>query len=273
MNRISHGDMTVDAVITAPPSLSQPRDPRAMVRSWLHRCDRAWTAGPELWRECYRVMKPGAHLVCVADTTAADLLSMAIRLGGFEIRDAVGYARAGGEGIAWTPVIVARRPPHGTVTENVLAYGTGALHIDAVRVGTSRPPTQARSFTAWRRAEGRTDLQKPDNDTDTDKGRWPANLVHDGSAPVLDRFDSFGERAGGQFPAKAGSLGLNGIYGRSKGLVQEPRDMDSGSISRFFFSAPDRETLLAWFHRMVCPPGGIVVDPFKGQSAPIGGWS
>jgi len=257
----SHAPMTVDAVITVPPSLPALDAPTA-IRRWLTN-DSDWVAGPHVWRACFVAMKPGAHLVCIADTVSADLLSLAIRLSGFELRDVVGYAHDDGDEIGWTPIILARRPLHGTVTENVIRFGTGALNIDAGRIGTSRPPTQARAFTAWRRAEGRSDLQVPVNDTDTEKGRWPANVVHDASPQVIARFDSFGERQGGQFPAKAGSLGLHGIYGRSKGLVQDSRDMDSGSIARYFRQAPDLTAVVEWLRVMVCPPNAVVLDPFE----------
>lgn len=49
----------------------------------------SWVPGPELWRELYRVLKPGAHLLVFAGTRTADLMSLALRLAGFECRDTV----------------------------------------------------------------------------------------------------------------------------------------------------------------------------------------
>ena len=43
----------------------------------------SWVPGPEVWRECYRVLKPGGYLLCFASTRTTDLMSMAIRLAGF----------------------------------------------------------------------------------------------------------------------------------------------------------------------------------------------
>lgn len=76
------------------------------------------------------------------------------------------------------PIVVARKPLSGTVAATVLAHGTGALNIDGCRIGSTRPPTTGTGTSpAWRAAEGRTDHQERENDTDTAKGRWPSNVV------------------------------------------------------------------------------------------------
>jgi site-specific DNA-methyltransferase (adenine-specific) len=62
-----------------------------MGRSWD-----AWVPGPELWREVYRVMKPGAYLACFAGTRTADLMGIAIRLAGFRAIDTVHWAHLQG---------------------------------------------------------------------------------------------------------------------------------------------------------------------------------
>lgn len=56
----------------------------------------AWPPGPEAWRECLRILKPGGHLLAFAGTRSMDLMSMAIRLAGFELRDSIGYASEDG---------------------------------------------------------------------------------------------------------------------------------------------------------------------------------
>lgn len=47
----------------------------------------AWVPGPEVWKECFRALKPGAHLLAFAGTRTSDLMSIAIRLAGFEARE------------------------------------------------------------------------------------------------------------------------------------------------------------------------------------------
>lgn len=103
---------SVDAVITDPPyglSDHRPEDVAACLRAWLAgeaykprkrgfmgRSWDAWVPGPEVWRECYRVLKPGGHLAAFAGSRTADLMGMAVRLAGFEIRDTLIWSYASG---------------------------------------------------------------------------------------------------------------------------------------------------------------------------------
>ena len=234
-------DASVDSVVTDP-----PYELGFMGKGW----DASGIAyNVEVWKQCFRVLKPGGHLLAFGGTRTYHRIAVAIEDAGFEIRDSihwtygsgfpkslniskaidkaagaereiVGYSKGvvvednqgyggiarGGVGVEqksadipvtapstpdaqkWNgwgtalkpshePVIVARKPVIGTVANNVLTYGTGALNIDGTRVGTNRPPTSEQPFTALRAMEGRTDLQKPTPDERTDVGRWPANTI------------------------------------------------------------------------------------------------
>jgi DNA modification methylase len=95
---------SVDAIVCDPPyGLGEPPDPRALLTDWLaeakhepgsksgfmgHDWDRS-VPGPEVWVECHRVLKPGGHLVAFAGSRTIDLMGLAIRLAGFEIRDSL----------------------------------------------------------------------------------------------------------------------------------------------------------------------------------------
>lgn len=102
---------SVDSIVTDPPyglSNHSMQDVMDCLRAWLdgreyihgkkgfmgHSWD-GWVPGPEIWREALRVLKPGGHLLCFAGTRTMDLMSMAIRLGGFELRDNIGFANEG----------------------------------------------------------------------------------------------------------------------------------------------------------------------------------
>lgn len=93
---------------------------------------------------------------------------------------------------ALEPITVARKPLTGTVADNVLAHGTGALNIDGCRVGTetrtnaSRPRADRNGFVDG--FVGGTQSQAHEH------GRWPANLIHDGSEEVLAGFPSSAAR-------------------------------------------------------------------------------
>jgi len=152
---------------------------------------------------------------------------------------------------SWEPIALARKPLEGTVAANVLAHGAGALNIDRCRIESGGVETL---------------------------GRWPANIVHDGSPEVVSAFPDVGLSRGGQ--ASLGAFRGGAIYGAGRD-EREARDAgygDSGSAARFFYSAKadadDRlgskhptvkpVDLMQWLCRLVTPPGGTVLDPFAG---------
>lgn len=47
----------------------------------------SFVPGPRVWRQCWRVMKPGAHGIVFAGTRTVDLMAISLRLAGFEVRD------------------------------------------------------------------------------------------------------------------------------------------------------------------------------------------
>ncbi len=174
---------------------------------------------------------------------------------------------------AWEPIVLARKPLIGTVAENVLKHGTGGLNIDGCRIAGSKPDTT-------RGAGGQNGRYGPigaqGRIIDDGLGRWPANLVHDGSPEVLAAFPSVGDS---HPPDNAGSIRSNKIYGADIA----PRSFhsgfsDSGSAARFFYTAKadsdDRlgskhptvkpVDLMQWLVRLITPPGGVVLDPFAG---------
>lgn len=96
-------DNSVDSCVTDPPyGLSREPDIVEVLTKWLdgedyhHRgggfMGKTWDSfvpGPSVWREVYRVLKPGSHLLCFAGTRTQDLMTISLRLAGFEIRDVV----------------------------------------------------------------------------------------------------------------------------------------------------------------------------------------
>ncbi|MBC9785926.1 site-specific DNA-methyltransferase [Heliobacterium chlorum] len=103
-------DNSVDSCVTDPPyGLSKEPNITEVLTNWLAGEDyNHWSGGfmgetwdsfvpsPELWREVYRVMKPGSHLLCFAGTRTQDLMTMALRLAGFEIRDVIEWLYTSG---------------------------------------------------------------------------------------------------------------------------------------------------------------------------------
>lgn len=175
---------------------------------------------------------------------------------------------------ALEPICLARKPMIGTTAENVLAHGTGAINIDACRVGQREKPkiTDPKQTS---NTYGSIDV--PGGKLLPD-ARWPANVLHDGSDEVLAAFpDSNGAR-GEVRGTEASETGQNGIYNRFARVESGPIRGDEGSAARFFFSAKADASdrlgskhptvkpvgLMQWLCRLITPRGGTVLDPFAG---------
>jgi site-specific DNA-methyltransferase (adenine-specific) len=197
---------------------------------------------------------------------------------------------------AFEPVVLARKPLIGTVAQNVLEHGTGALNIDGCRIGISdsdaeamkrvNTPGSGRFKTTHGSAYG---VYGPSKAMDTTRGRWPANVTLD-------------EDAAAMLDEQTGNVSYNpsGVFGKQRG--DQPKDTpaafairldgdgvfgygDRGGPSRFFYCAKaskkDRNTngaanthptvkptaLMRWLIRLATPPGGIILDPFGGSGS------
>ena len=173
---------------------------------------------------------------------------------------------------ACEPWVLARKPLTGTVAENVLQHGTGAINIDGCRVGSD---TRSRSRSTGELVSANLSMAGGNYAREivgTVEGRWPANIAHDGSDEVLAAFPDSDSGSG------SGS-GSGGIWSASTGKPAGPTYGDgAGSAARFFYSAKadahDRVgskhptvkpvDLMQWLVRLVTPKDGLVLDPFAG---------
>ena len=140
---------------------------------------------------------------------------------------------------ALEPITVARKPLDGTVAENVLEWGTGAINVDGCRVDTGEPWKRSTPYKDDIRggslhAAKRESIYEVGPQRGSDSGRWPANLIHDGSEEVVEVFPEVG---GGKF-AQSGyrvggkskhSVGINGTKNAPD------KYGDTGSAARFFY--------------------------------------
>lgn len=379
MNKLIFGDNTetlkslpansVDAVITdSPYGLGKEPDAVKCLQDWIdhgyHEIKGAGFMGkhwdafvpqPLLWKECFRVLKPGGYLLSFFGTRTYDWGTLAIRLAGFEIRDCIfwvygsGFPKsldiskaidkaAGAEreilsigrtdkrlipgadqdktgswikdnGRTYThtveapatddakkwngygtalkpacePICVARKPLEGTVIENVLKWGVGGINIDAGRVEFEGKPPSGSGNTSKNAGIIYGVFNGNGGNISSDKGRWPANIIHDGSDDVL-----------GLFPAKAGQAvkkSYQGIAAKFDGKYNNgetyegdnrPRPAaidDLGSAARFFYCAKASPAeragrkhptikplaLMKYLVEVFCPPGGVCLDPHIGS--------
>lgn len=184
---------------------------------------------------------------------------------------------------AWEPIIVARKPLIGTVAQNVLEYGTGAINIDGCRVGTTKRVPGILSTTenqVFGKGLGSYCQTGEESGHNPNIGRWPANLIHDGSDEVVELFpESRGQQ--GNVKGTENSTPAKNTYGKYERTPSLKRD-DSGSAARFFYCAKSSKKdrgennshptvkptdLMRYLVRLVTPPKGIVLDPFMGSGS------
>lgn len=309
-------DNSIDSCVTDPPyGLS------FMGKSWDYDVPKT-----EIWKEVYRVLKPGAHLLAFFGSRTYHRGVVQIEDAGFEIRDQIMWLYGSGfpkslnvgkaidkeadvtkkeegknsfgdyagewdltepatdEAKKWEgwgtalkpahePIVVARKPiSEKTVAKNVLKYGTGALNIDGSRV-EGRERTEYGLEKSIRSQKNTYSIPSVSANFDSNKGRWPANVIHDGSDEVVSLFPETKSNGGG--------TSSTGFWQRDD-RRQPIASGDQGSAARFFYCAKasksDREQgnnhptvkpteLMKYLCRLVTPKNGIILDPFMGSGS------
>jgi len=198
---------------------------------------------------------------------------------------------------AHEPICLARKPIDGTVANNVIKWGVGGINIDATRVCVECGNDDATEL-----------LDKcMDCVEGAPQGRFPANLIHDGSQQVLDLFPKTGVSQGG----RSGNVNaFEGGFGAEHYGDEKPGYGDKGSAARFFYcpkankkdrndgckDLPDKEwrnegaaipergdrpflssknnhptvkptELMRYLCRLITPTNGTVLDPFNGSGS------
>ena len=208
----------------------------------------------DVWRLVLRALKPGGHLVAFGGSRTYHRLACAIEDAGFAIRDQIiwlygsGFPKSLNIGNGWgtalkpahEPAVLARKPFKGTVADNVAEHGTGGVNVDGGRVGHGEPViTTVRTAprcSGITMAGGVRGGKQSQMASASPSGRWPANVMHDGSDAVAGVFPDAA-------PAKASARGVyhGNIYGGGKGLsgpdTHRGHTDSGGSAARFFYCA------------------------------------
>lgn len=221
----------------------------------------------EDWQRALRVLKPGGHLVSFAGRRTYHRVCVNIEDAGFEMRDMLTWLF----GTGYVSSKALPKPAHEPIILARKPGGSTWLGIDAAR---------------------------------TETGRWPCDVVHDGSAVVEEIFPQDTKSGGG----RKGEDGLRsyvnrknancfgpfkgtgGVYDpeRDAVYVTTPTYHDSGSASRYFYcvraSRNDRNeglpagminthscvkpvNLMRWLARLTTPPGGVILDQYAGSGS------
>lgn len=271
----SIADASIDSVVTDPPyalvsivkrfggenaapSTDKSGESGPYMRASAGFMGQQWDTGEtafavEFWAEVFRVLKPGGHVVAFSGTRTYHRLAAAIEDSGFEIRDQLAWVygtgfpkshtiKAGefaGWGTAlkpaWEPIALARKPLIGTVAANVLQHRTGAINVEGCRIGAERLAAQEAGQARLGTFE-REGMITPER-----VGRFPANILHDGSPEVV-----------GKFPD-----------GAARFFYSAKADSDDRLASKHPTVKP--VNLMQWLCRLVTPRGGVVLDPFAGS--------
>lgn len=305
-------------------SVEAGRYSRSLRDAWAFQ---EWCA--EWAAECLRVLKPGGFLLAFGGSRTWHRLVCAVEDAGFEVRDSIAWLYGSGfpksvdvarainarpmhgepvSSAAWEgwgtslkpgfePCAVARRPLDGTVADNVLAHGVGAIHVDACRI-----PMSERDANAINAKHAGMDVASYKRPTGTSLnlsvrpmplqaarahqgGRWPTNVVLDEKvARALDA--GAPQSVSRQGKPRAAARSGEGWGMRATGAEYD----DRGGPSRFFpvfryeakASADERPSvggvshptvkpiaLMRWLVRLVTPYGGVVLDPFAGSGTTI----
>jgi DNA modification methylase len=225
----------------------------------------AWTSA---WAtEVLRVLKPGGWLAAFGTPRTFHRLVAGIEDAGFDVRDqllwlygqGVPKSRSRSDGLgtnlkpAYEPILLARKPFDGTLDANLAANGTGALQIDAARVPR----------------------------VDGERGFWPANVVlshSEGCQPARCEKNCPAALIDRQYPKEHA---LTRLFYTPKASRQEreagcetlplkqisiyPRGGDTVRSVRNVHPTVKPLELMRWLTRLLCPPGGTVLDHFAGS--------
>ena len=291
---------------------------------------------PETWELALKLLKPGGHLLAFSASRNYHRMAVAIEDAGFEIRDQMmwlygsGFPKSQNVGDGWgsalkpahEPIVMARKQlSEKSIKENVLKHGTGAINIDGCRVegnDAKYPDTNPDFRDQGKKSKEAIGIDKlsfgqvqnaerTEKSVDTPEGRFPANVMHDGSDVIVNQFPEGAK--GSTAPRKRDTVGM---FGMPNDATSEYAD--EGSAARFFYcpktskserhgGLDDHETsvgangnkwtdqdyrkgetkptterknthptvkpveLMKYLCRLVTPKGGTVLDPFMGSGS------
>ena len=293
----------------------------------------------ELWKEVYRVLKAGGHILSFAGSRTYHRMAVNIEDAGFEIRDMLGWlygsgfpkshnigkavdklqgnkrevlgtekrlmqpSNSMGGGVdgakmgertiskgnsqwegwgtalkpAHEPIVMARKPFNTSVAENVLTHGTGGINIDDCRVGTDGGTKKIDTENCRESLGKYGDGLNGGKVQSLNEGRFPANIIHDGSEEVLEVFQ---ESSRFFYCAKASkaerNMGLDHYEEKqvTDGNIRTNQDTartfgDNSAKRKNYHPTVKPIKLMEYLVKLVTPKEGIVLEPFAGSGTTL----
>ena len=207
----------------------------------------------ETWELAMKLLKPGGHLLAFSASRNYHRMAAAIEDAGFEIRDQImwlygsGFPKSLNLGDGWgtalkpahEPIVMARKFIEGTNKNNREKYGTGGINIDGCRIeGDTNLKTRVRKAgSEFGQNSGWNDHKNVDTIYNPSKGRFPANVMHDGLQEEWARF----------------------FYCPKVSKSERGEDNTHPTVKP--------QELMKYLCRLVTPKGGTVLDPFMGSGS------
>lgn len=291
---------SLEALVTDPPyglSKMTTENIQECLTNWLsgekytHKekgfMNKAWDSfvpSPDLWKEVYRVLKPGAHGLVFAGSRTQDLMSVSLRLAGFEVRDtlmwvygsgfpkshnvSLGIQKIDSENTSWDgwgtalkpayePIILVRKPPNGSIAQNTLEYGCGGINIDATRIQYGEDENI--NFDAIHRQQadprekgwsGHVATVGTEIKMFKESGRFPANVMID---DYIDQEEMKRYFYCAKASKKEREAGLSHIDSKRANTHPTVKPL----------------ALMRYLVKLVVPPSGTALDPFCGSGSTL----
>ena len=268
MQKLIDDGVQVDSIVTDPPyhlqsivdrfgkegsAPAQHGTDGAFARASKGFMGQEWDGGDiafrqETWELAMKLLKPGGHLLAFSASRNYHRMAVAIEDAGFEIRDQLmwlygsGFPKSHNLGDGWgtalkpahEPIVMARKFIEGTNKNNREKYGTGGINIDGCRVKGKDNPVK------WTKPRGgiwKTDFNAKAELVENEKGRFPANVMHDGLEEEWARY------------------------------FYSPKANNSEKGEGNTHPTVKPQELMKYLCRLVTPKDGTVLDPFMGSGS------
>lgn len=251
---------------------------RDVLKTWLY--DMEYVSE---WESVYRVLKPGAYGVVFSGRTFQDVVTISLRLVGFEIKNVIMWIHGVEDRSEYEPIILIQKPiSEDTIAKNVVKWGCGAINIDGCRIETTDKLTGGAvngSFSVshdgwdrpWRHNSNVIERKSEEVRVKVEKaqrlGRFPADIILDDfTGKILDQ--QSGERKGWSGQNHSGFNPYGGTSFHKSSTEREGYHEgynDTGGASRFFLSTGCgkdglNDILIPYLTKLVTPVGGKVLD-------------